>query len=98
MIGRHTPPTMVPTSDLDPPELLPEGAVASGSLPAAFASVTSIDPVYTYSIRDMDGLLVEYTYGPIRIRPMWDCSFGGDIEGVPVCGDKPLNWNKKAGP
>ena len=46
--------------------------VASGSLPAAFASVTSNEPVCTKFVRDMNDPLVEYTYGPIRICPMWD--------------------------
>ena len=46
--------------------------IASGSLPTTFASVASNESVYTKSVRDMNGLLLEYTYGPIHIRPKRD--------------------------
>lgn len=45
--------------------------VASGSLPAAFANVTS-KPAYTQSVRYLKDYSIECAYGPIRIRPVWD--------------------------
>lgn len=68
--------------------------VASGSLPAAFASVTSNEPLCTESVRHMKDLLVEGAYGPIRIRPMRYRSVERDIEGVSTRNGKSPNWDK----
>ena len=62
------------------------GGAASGSLPAAFASVGSNAPFYTQSVKHTKYLLVECTYhGPIYKRPMWGCTVERDWERVPAC-------------
>ena len=71
--------------------------VASGSLPAAFATVALNEPFYTYLIKQMKCLLVECTYGPVYKCPVWDCTVEGNSEGVSACDNKPQNWDEENG-
>jgi hypothetical protein len=71
--------------------------VASGSLPAAFASTGSNEPVYTLSIRHAKGRLVEATYGIIQVCPMRDRSIERNVEGVSGCDNKPPNRDMETG-
>ena len=68
------------------------GGAASGSLPAAFASVELNAPFYTKPLKHTKCLLVECTYhGPIYKRPMWGRTVERDRERVPACDGEPLN-------
>ena len=64
--------------------------VASGSLPAAFAS-TGSNVVYVRSVRYARSRSYQLAYGIIQICPMWDRCIEGNGKRVPKWGDKQSN-------